>query len=86
MSRAGDAFDHFEAGLAMAERMRALPAATHACVEFARALLARNSAGDRDRAEELLDPALVDAEQIGMAGALEAGRAVQTNAGGREHP
>jgi class 3 adenylate cyclase len=74
---AREAVDHFEAGLAIAERMRALPAATHTRIEFARTLMMRRSAGDLDRAAELLDRALVDAARIGMAGALEAGRALQ---------
>jgi hypothetical protein len=73
-------------GVNLVAGFRPDPAATHTRIELARALLARNSAEDRGRAEELLDRALVDAEQIGMAGALEAGRALRTNAGSREQP
>jgi hypothetical protein len=57
---------HFEAALAMDERMKAWPWLAHTRFEYSRALLARDRKGDRVRAFELRNMALAAAERLGM--------------------
>ena len=71
MKRWPDAERHFEAGLAMNARQRARPWLAHTQHEYAAMLLARNGAGDRERAIALLDEALAAAREIGMAALAE---------------
>jgi DNA-binding SARP family transcriptional activator len=57
---------HFENALAMNERMGAHPWLAHTGHDFARMLYARNSRGDRERAQALLDSALGTYRELGM--------------------
>jgi hypothetical protein len=84
MKRWPDAERHFEAGLAMNARQRARPWLAHTQHQYAAMLLARNGAGDRERAIALLDEALAAAEEIGMA-ALEKRAAGLREEAGRAH-
>jgi hypothetical protein len=59
---------HFEAALAMEERMKAWPWLAHSRSEYASALLARGRARDLARAGELRDMALAAADRLGMTG------------------
>jgi tetratricopeptide (TPR) repeat protein len=59
---------HFEAALAMNERMKAWPWLAHTRFEYSRALLARDRNGDRVRAFELRGMALAAAERLGLGG------------------
>jgi len=54
LARWDEAAAHFEAALAMNERMEFRPWHAHTQHDFARTLLARNAAGDRERALELI--------------------------------
>jgi hypothetical protein len=58
--------EHFEAALAMDERLEAWPWLAHTQHEFAAALLARGRAGDRSRADALLAAAAETAARLGM--------------------
>ena len=60
--------EHFEAALAMDERMKAWPWLAHTRFEYSRALLARGREQDRTRAQELRRMALAAAERLGMGG------------------
>jgi tetratricopeptide (TPR) repeat protein len=66
MQRWKEAEGHFEAALAMCARMGAAPLLARTQVDCARMLLARDRAGDRARARELLAPALASARELGM--------------------
>jgi tetratricopeptide (TPR) repeat protein len=57
---------HFEDALAMNTRMGARPWIARTQLDYARMLLQRDAAGDRDRARELLAAALATANEIGM--------------------
>ncbi len=71
---------HFEAALAMNERMRARPFLAHTRREYAAMLLRRGRRGDAARARELLAAAIASYDELGMgywadkARALLAGR------------
>jgi DNA-binding NarL/FixJ family response regulator len=67
MKRWPEAERHFETGLAMNARQRARPWLAHTQHQYAAMLLARDGAGDRERAIALLDEALAAAREIGMA-------------------
>jgi hypothetical protein len=56
----------FEMAIALNSRMGALPARARAQHDYARALLARGSRADRDRASDLVRSALATAEELGM--------------------
>ena len=58
---------HFEAALAMDERLQAWPWLAHTKHEFALMLRKRGRAGDRERADSLLATASASAERYGMA-------------------
>jgi DNA-binding SARP family transcriptional activator/tetratricopeptide (TPR) repeat protein len=66
LKRWDDAARHFEDALAMNERMGARPWHAHTQKDYARTLLARNGAGDGERAQELLDRALTTYRELGM--------------------
>ena len=57
---------HFEDALAMNARMNARPWLAHTQNDYARMLLARDSPGDRERAQALLDTARKTYLQLGM--------------------
>jgi hypothetical protein len=76
-SRWAAAADHFEAAIAANDRLGAGPFLARTRCEYARMLLARGQAGDRRRAAELLDEALAAAGEMGMAGVVEAIRALR---------
>jgi class 3 adenylate cyclase/tetratricopeptide (TPR) repeat protein len=59
---------HFEAALAMDERMKAWPWLAHTRFEYSRALLVRGRKKDSVRARELRGMALAAAERLGMGG------------------
>src|SRR5262249_10967017 len=61
---------HFEAGLAMNERMGARPLTARTQQAYARMLLARGRSGDRDRAAALVAAARETAQACGMAALL----------------
>jgi hypothetical protein len=69
---------HFEAALAMNERMRARPWVARTQVEFARVLLQTTSG--RERAGELLDAGLAEARQLGMPRLVEVAERVRAGA------
>jgi hypothetical protein len=58
---------HFEAALALEERMKAWPWLAHTRCEYAAVLLARGRPQDRVRAGELRGMALAAADRLGMA-------------------
>lgn len=62
-----EAADHFEAALLANARMGMHPWVAHAEHEYARMLLARDGAGDRARARNLLDRCLATARQLDLA-------------------
>lgn len=66
LARWEDAARHFADALAMSKRMGARPWAAHTQHDYARMLLARNQAGDQEKAMELLDLALSTAQELGM--------------------
>ena len=81
MKRWPDAERHFEAGLAMNARQHARPWLAHTQHQYAAMLLARDAAGDRERAASLLDEALAAAREIGMAALAERAAALREEAG-----
>lgn len=66
MVRFDDAEQHFLQALQMNEQMTAWPYLAHVRYEYARMLLARDRAGDREKAEELIGKALSTAVELGM--------------------
>jgi DNA-binding NarL/FixJ family response regulator len=82
MKRWPDAERHFEAALAMNARQSGRPWLAHTQHQYAAMLLARNAAGDRERAITLLDEAVAAAREIGMA-VLEARAAALRDEAGR---
>ena len=58
--------EHFEAALAMDERLKAWPWLAHTQHEFAGALLVHGGRGDRVRADSLLTAATETAQRLGM--------------------
>ncbi len=66
MSRWSEAQEHFEAALAMNERMGARVPLAHTHHDYAAMLLARGEAGDRERAVSLLRASLESAREIGL--------------------
>jgi tetratricopeptide (TPR) repeat protein len=61
-----EAVRHFEDALAMNTRMEARPWLAHTQYQYATMLLARDQAGERERAQELLKAALSTACELGM--------------------
>jgi eukaryotic-like serine/threonine-protein kinase len=78
LGRRRPATAYFETALAMNERMRARPWVARTQVEFAR-LLAQKPAG-RDRAAELLDAGLAEAQRLGMPRLVELGERIRSDA------
>jgi class 3 adenylate cyclase len=66
----GRAETHLEAALATSERIGSPPHATRSRVELSRVLLARRAEGDVERAHDLLEVAIEDARELGMARVL----------------
>ncbi|MGH8632351.1 MAG: tetratricopeptide repeat protein, partial [Burkholderiales bacterium] len=66
MRRWEDAERHFQDALEMNTRMGARPWVAWTQHDYARMLLARHRKGDRQRALELLTPALAAAQDMGM--------------------
>ncbi len=67
MQRWDDASSHFVYALELNERMGARPWLALTQYDYGRMLLARGQAGDRERAQELLDTALATYRELGMA-------------------
>jgi tetratricopeptide (TPR) repeat protein len=66
MERWSDADRHFEDGITSNDGMGLRPWAAHTKVDYARALLARSAAGDREKARRLIDEALGTYRELGM--------------------
>jgi DNA-binding CsgD family transcriptional regulator len=77
MKRWTDAERHFDAALEMNARQGAQPWLAHTREAYAKMLLARGGAEDRDRAAALLDGALDIARAIGMHALAERARALR---------
>jgi tetratricopeptide (TPR) repeat protein len=71
MSRWAEAEQHFEEALRMNARMVAQPWLAHTQYQYAAMLLARDRAGDHERAISLLDEALATAHKLGMKSLVE---------------
>jgi tetratricopeptide (TPR) repeat protein len=82
MARWEDAVRHFEDALELTARMGARPNHARTQRDYAAMLLARDEAGDRDRAVGLLDGALETAEELGMKRLLEDATRLRTEATG----
>ena len=67
LERFDDAERHFEAGLAMNERMGLLPWVARSQEDFARVLLRRGRPGDAEKADVLTSAALATYRELGMA-------------------
>ncbi len=76
MSRWAEAERHYEAAIAMDQRMRATSLVVQERLEYAQMLSLRAEPGDRDRALVLLGDALAVAERIGMPKAAADSRAL----------
>ncbi len=79
LDRWDEAQRHFEDALAMHERMGAPGLMARTQHDYAKMLLARNAAGDRTRAIELLDMALPTARTLGMAPLVSKAAALRTS-------
>ncbi|MDP9238482.1 MAG: AAA family ATPase, partial [Chloroflexota bacterium] len=71
MGRYDDAERHFEDALAFDQKMNARPWVAHDQYQYAKMLLARAAAGDKQKALGLLQGALNTAEELGMKKILE---------------
>ena len=78
LGRRKQAIAHFETALAMNERMRARPWVAHTQVELARVLSQR--AAGRERAAELLEAGIAEAQLLGMPRLVERAEAVRADA------
>ena len=78
LGRRKQAIEHFETALAMNERMRARPWVAHTQVELAR-VLSQQAAG-RERAGELLEAGIAEAQRLGMPRLVERAEAVRSGA------
>lgn len=65
------AIDHFEQALAVNARIGAVLVSPRVSGQLARALVARGRGGDAERAEGLVQEALEQAHELGMAGEVE---------------
>ena len=75
--------DHFQTAIRAHDRLEAGPLLARTRYEYARMLLARGQAADRNRAPGLLDQAFATASTLGMAAVAEGIRTLQaTQAGG----
>jgi tetratricopeptide (TPR) repeat protein len=75
-SRWEEAAKHFEDAIEMNARMGARPWLAHTQDDYARMLLARNQAGDRERALELLTEAVSTYQELGMESWAQAATAL----------
>jgi tetratricopeptide (TPR) repeat protein len=66
LGRWDEAAQHFEDALDMNARMEARPWLAHTQYQYAILLLVRDQAGDREKAVELLEAALITARELGM--------------------
>ena len=71
MSRTADAMRHFESAIEMSRAMGDRPFLAQARIGLAEALLARDAAGDRKRALELLGRVLEVGQELGMRPVVE---------------
>ena len=71
MSRWEEAEQHFEEALEMNTKMRARPWIAHTQYDYAKMRLSRAEPGDREKALELLTPALDTAQELGMKRLME---------------
>jgi tetratricopeptide (TPR) repeat protein len=78
LGRRKQAIAHFETALAMNERMRARPWVAHTRVELARVL--SQQASGRERAAQLLDAGIAEAQRLGMPRLVERAEAVRSGA------
>jgi hypothetical protein len=76
-SRRVEAGDHFEAAMAVHERLGAGPLLARTRLAYASMLLAHGQPADRRRADELLEQALATAGALGMAAVAGEGQALQ---------
>jgi tetratricopeptide (TPR) repeat protein len=67
LGRSDEAEAHFERALELGLAVGERPFRAHAQFDYASMLLARGGDGDRERAAELLEPALETAEELGLA-------------------
>jgi hypothetical protein len=77
---------HFEDALAMNARMGARPWLAHTANDYARMLHARNSRGDRERAQALLGSALETYRELGMDNYAAAATALAEEIGTPRNP
>jgi tetratricopeptide (TPR) repeat protein len=75
------ALNHIASARAQSERAGAMPAATLAMLDEARALLARGRAEDHDHIRRLARQILEQAQQIGMGGVVDAAVALEVELG-----
>jgi DNA-binding SARP family transcriptional activator len=80
-SRWDEGTRHFEDALEMNGRMGARPWLAHTQQDFARMLLARDAAGDKEKAQLLLTQALTTYEELGMHRAAASASALTLDAG-----
>ena len=80
--RDADAVDHLEQGMELATRMGDRPFAAETTMSLAQALLARDAAGDRERALELLARCLEAGQEMGMRLLIERALALRLEAQG----
>lgn len=66
MRQWGEAEAHFKAAVSMNRAQQARPAFAHACLGYARVLLARDASGDREAALSVLDEAAAEAAALDM--------------------
>jgi tetratricopeptide (TPR) repeat protein len=85
-SRWTEAIGHFEAAIAVHDRLGAGPLLARTCYAYARTLLARGQATDRGWALALLDRALATADTVGMGTVAEGIRALQAAEAGQPMP
>jgi DNA-binding CsgD family transcriptional regulator len=83
LDRPDDAARHFEAALAMNERMRARPAGARTQYAYAEMLLRRAAPGDHERASELLEQSLATAQELGLPRLAEQAQALLATAAPR---
>lgn len=81
-----EAEPHFEDALAMNARMGARPWLAHTANDYARMLHVRNSRGDRERAQALLDSALETYRELGMDDYAAAATALAEEIGTPRNP
>jgi len=83
MERFAEAEAHFAAALEMNTRLGALPSVAYTRHDFARMLLSRGAAGDPATALDLVNDALVTAQELGMEGLVERALGLTREAEGR---